>query len=77
MVYLVVVSQFLAFFAWYGGLARGGIARVGQLQQVQPLLTIAWASLLLGEVFDPWTIVVGLAVGVCVWLAQRARFALV
>jgi drug/metabolite transporter (DMT)-like permease len=75
MAYLVVVSQFIAFFAWYGGLARGGIARVGQLQQVQPLLTIVWSSLLLGELFDPWTIVVGIAVAVCVWLAQRARFA--
>jgi drug/metabolite transporter (DMT)-like permease len=75
MVYLVVVSQFLAFFAWYGGLSRGGIARIGQLQQVQPLLTIVWSSLLIGELFEPWTIAVGLAVGVCVWLAQRARFA--
>jgi drug/metabolite transporter (DMT)-like permease len=74
MLYVTVVSQFLGFFAWYGGLARGGIARVGQLQQVQPLLTLVWASLLLGEVFDPWTIAVGLAIGVFVWLAQRARF---
>ena len=75
MLYVTVISQFLGFFAWYGGLARGGIARVGQLQQVQPLLTLAWASLLLGEVFDPWTIVVGVAIAALVWLAQRARFA--
>jgi drug/metabolite transporter (DMT)-like permease len=74
MVYLTVISQFLAFFAWYGGLATGGIARVGQLQQVQPLLTLAWAALLLGEAFDPWTILVGVAIAVFVWLAQRARF---
>ena len=75
MAYLVVVSQFLGFFAWYGGLARGGIARVGQLQQVQPLLTFVWAALLLGEAFDPWMILVGVAIAGCVWLAQRARFA--
>jgi len=74
MVYVTLISQFLGFFAWYGGLAKGGIARVGQLQQIQPLLTLAWASLLLGEVFDPWTIVVGIAIAGCVWLAQRARF---
>jgi drug/metabolite transporter (DMT)-like permease len=74
MVYVTLISQFLGFFAWYGGLARGGIARVGQLQQIQPLLTLAWASLLLGEAFDPWTIVVGVAIAVFVWLAQRARF---
>ncbi|GAB3604933.1 DMT family transporter [Conyzicola nivalis] len=74
MVYVTLISQFLGFFAWYGGLARGGIARVGQLQQIQPLLTLVWASLLLGEAFDPWTIVVGIAIAVFVWLAQRARF---
>jgi drug/metabolite transporter (DMT)-like permease len=75
MVYVTLFSQFLGFFAWYGGLAKGGIARVGQLQQIQPLLTLAWAALLLGEVFDPWTILVGVVIAVFVWLAQRARFA--
>lgn len=75
MLYITVISQFLGFFAWYGGLARGGIARVGQLQQVQPLLTLAWAALILGEDFDPWTIVVGVAIAGLVWAAQRARFA--
>lgn len=74
MGYLIVVSQFLGFFAWYGGLARGGIARIGQVQQVQPLLTLAWASLLLGEAFNPWTIVVGVAIAALVAVAQRARF---
>jgi drug/metabolite transporter (DMT)-like permease len=73
--YVILVSQFLGFFAWYGGLARGGIARVGQVQQVQPLLTLAWAALLLGEAFSPWTIVVGVAISILVALAQRARFA--
>lgn len=72
--YVVLVSQFLGFFAWYGGLARGGIARIGQVQQVQPLLTLAWAALLLGEAFDPWTIVVGIAIAALVAIAQRARW---
>lgn len=74
MGYVTVVSQFLGFFAWYGGLARGGIARVGQVQQVQPLLTLLWSTLLLGEAFSPWTVVVGVAVAALVALAQRARF---
>jgi drug/metabolite transporter (DMT)-like permease len=74
MVYVTLISQFLGFFAWYGGLAKGGIARVGQLQQVQPLLTLVWAAVLLGEAFDPWTVVVGVTIAVFVWLAQRARF---
>ena len=40
-----VVSMFLAFFAWYAGLARGGVAKIGQVQLVQPLLTLGWAAL--------------------------------
>ena len=35
--------MFLGFFAWYAGLARGGVARVGQVQLAQPLLTVLWA----------------------------------
>ena len=35
--YVSIISQFLAFFAWYQGLAKGGVARVGQIQLLQPL----------------------------------------
>ncbi|WP_223884305.1 EamA family transporter [Micromonospora craniellae] len=38
--YLITVSMFLGFFAWYAGLARGGIAQVGQIQLAQPVLTL-------------------------------------
>lgn len=47
--YVAVVSMFLGFFAWYEGLAVGGIARVAQLQLAQPVLTLLWSALLLGE----------------------------
>lgn len=47
--YISVVSQFLGFFAWYHGLAIGGVSRVGQLQYVQPFLTILASWLLLSE----------------------------
>jgi drug/metabolite transporter (DMT)-like permease len=73
--YVVLISQFLGFFVWYAGLARGGIARIGQTQQVQPLLTLIWAAILLNEMLDPWIIVVGIAVTALVAIAQRARFA--
>jgi drug/metabolite transporter (DMT)-like permease len=29
--YVSAISMFLGFFAWYAGLARGGVARIGQL----------------------------------------------
>jgi drug/metabolite transporter (DMT)-like permease len=43
------VSMGLGFFAWYQGLADGGVARVGRLQLAQPALTLGWSALLLGE----------------------------
>jgi drug/metabolite transporter (DMT)-like permease len=47
--YIGVVSMFLGFFAWYAGLARAGIARGGQIQLAQPVLSLIWAWPMLGE----------------------------
>lgn len=47
--YVSGVSMFLGFFAWYEGLARGGVAQIGRLQLAQPVLTLGWSALLLGE----------------------------
>src|SRR5882724_5817545 len=47
--YAGIVSMFLGSVAWYEGLAAGGIARVGQLNLVQPLVALGWAAVLLGE----------------------------
>lgn len=51
--YVSVFSMFLGFFAWYRGLALGGITRVGQVQLIQAFLTILWSGLLLGEALTP------------------------
>jgi drug/metabolite transporter (DMT)-like permease len=71
--YVSVVSMFLGFFAWYRGLALGGIARVGQVQLIQPVLTLAWAVLLLGETVDLPTLIAALLVVATVALGRRAR----
>ncbi|MEV1175367.1 DMT family transporter [Nonomuraea sp. NPDC049784] len=71
--YVSLVSMFLGFFPWYAGLAKGGIARAGQTQLTQPLLTLLWAWVLMGERFGPETVVAALAVLVCVAITQRAR----
>jgi drug/metabolite transporter (DMT)-like permease len=47
--YVSVFSMFLGFFAWNKGLALGGIAKVGQIQLLQPFVAIAAAALVLGE----------------------------
>jgi hypothetical protein len=49
MAWVSIISMGVGFFAWYQGLATGGVARVGRLQLAQPALTLVWAALLLGE----------------------------
>lgn len=60
--YVSVGSMLLGFAAWYHGLAVGGIARVGQLQLLQPFLTIVASAALLGETLSADTVVVALLV---------------
>lgn len=71
--YLGVVSMFLGFFAWYHGLAIGPLAQVSQVQLVQPVLSICWAGLLLGETLTWTTITGGVAVILCAGAAVRVR----
>lgn len=71
--YLAVVSMFLGFFAWYRGLALGPMAQVSQVQLAQPVLTIAWAALLLGEQLTWQVLLGGAAVIGCAATAVTSR----
>lgn len=69
--WIAVMSSFLGFAFWYRGLAEGGIARVSQLQVLQPLLGLLWAWLLLGEPMDALALAAAAAVVFCVWRGLR------
>ncbi len=71
--YLAVVSMFLGFFAWYRGLAIGPMAQVSQVQLVQPVLSILWAALFLGESLTWPTVIGGAVVILCAAIAVRIR----
>lgn len=71
--YVSAVSMFAGFIAWYAGLGRSGVARAGQLQLGQPVLTLCWSALLLGERLDLLTGATALAVLVSVVATQRSR----
>lgn len=71
--YLAVVSMFLGFFAWYRGLAIGPMSSVSQTQLVQPVLSIAWAALILHEHITWQTVLGGAAVILCAGIAVRVR----
>jgi drug/metabolite transporter (DMT)-like permease len=71
--YVSVVSMFLGFFAWYRGLALGGIASVGQVQLLQPFLTIFASALLLGESVDAATFLAAALVIASIAVGRQAR----
>jgi drug/metabolite transporter (DMT)-like permease len=60
--YVCVFSMFIGFFFWYRGMALGGVARVGQVQLVQPFLTLLGATLILGEALEWATVLFAIAV---------------
>ena len=70
--YISSVSAWSGFFAWYRGLALGGIARVSQLQLLQPFLTLLASALLLGEQITLVAIGFALAIVACVAIGRRA-----
>ncbi len=46
---LAVITMYIANFFWYQGLSIGGIAKVGQLLLLQPLITLFVSGLFFGE----------------------------
>ena len=71
LAYVSLFSMLIGFVFWYRGLAQGGIARVGQLQLLQPLFGLALAAGLLGEAVSPAMLGVTVAVILCVAGARR------
>jgi drug/metabolite transporter (DMT)-like permease len=69
--YAAVFSMWLGFFAWYRGLALGGLVRVSQVQLVQPFLGLLFAVPVLGEQLDAVTVAFALAVIVVVFVGKR------
>ncbi|MFJ6721557.1 DMT family transporter [Streptomyces sp. NPDC091259] len=73
MAYIAAVSQFGGFVVWYKGMGLIGVARASQLQLAQPLLTLVWAVLLLGEHITPAVPLTAAIVLTCIVVTQRAR----
>ena len=71
LLYVGLFSMWLGFFAWYGGLAMGGIVRVSQVQLVEPFLALLFDVPVLGERLDPVTLGFALAVIGVVFVSRR------
>jgi drug/metabolite transporter (DMT)-like permease len=72
-VYVGLVSMYIGFFFWYRGLALGGVARVGQVQLLQPFLTLVGAYFLLGEPITAMNVGFAVSVLAVVVLGKKTR----
>jgi drug/metabolite transporter (DMT)-like permease len=73
LLYVAVFSQWIGFFAWNAGLATGGIARVSQVQLLQPFITFALAACFNGETITPQILLFAAAVVATVAISTRTR----
>ncbi|MFK0172159.1 DMT family transporter [Streptomyces sp. NPDC090306] len=73
MLYVAAVSQFAGFVVWYRGMALAGVARASQLQLAQPLVSLLWSALLVGERVPPVAPIAAAVVVLCILTTQRAR----
>ncbi|MEU2792215.1 DMT family transporter [Streptomyces sp. NPDC007100] len=72
LLWLSFGSQFLGLVVWYRGMALIGVSKASQLQLAQPLMTLVWSVLLLGEQLPLAAPVAAVAVLVCIAVTQRA-----
>jgi drug/metabolite transporter (DMT)-like permease len=71
--YLAFITQLAGFFAWFAGLAMGGVARVGQVQQLQIFSTLIASGIILDEMLDPELWAFAVFIVVCVAILARLR----
>ncbi|MEO6842426.1 MAG: DMT family transporter [Bradyrhizobium sp.] len=73
LLYVAVFSQWIGFFAWNAGMAMGGIARVSQVQLLQPFITFVLAAFINGETITLQIVLFALAVVATVAISTRTR----
>jgi drug/metabolite transporter (DMT)-like permease len=73
LLYVALFSQWIGFFAWNAGMAMGGIARVSQVQLLQPFITFALASFFNGETITLQIVLFAAAVVATVAISTRTR----
>src|SRR6202008_388707 len=73
LLYVALFSQWIGFFAWNAGMAMGGIARVSQIQLLQPFVTFALAAFFNGETITWQVVAFATAVVATVAISTRTR----
>lgn len=73
LLYVALFSQWIGFFAWNAGMAMSGIARVSQVQLLQPFITFALAAYFNDETITPQILLFAAAVVATVAISARTR----
>ena len=73
LLYVALFSQWIGFFAWNAGMAMAGIARVSQMQLLQPFVTFGLAAVFNGETITPQIVLFAAAVVATVAISTRTR----
>ena len=71
LLYVALFSQWIGFFAWNAGMAMGGIARVSQVQLLQPFVTFALAAFFNDETITLQIVLFAAAVVATVAISTR------
>ncbi|MDJ0745942.1 MAG: DMT family transporter [Xenococcaceae cyanobacterium MO_167.B27] len=71
--YLGIISMLLGFFAWYKALKIGGIAKISQLQLLQPFITVVVSYFLFVEQISTTMILVLMIVILCINWTRTAK----
>lgn len=74
VLYLGLLSMFIGNCLWSIALSKGGIAKIGQLQFLQPFMTIFISFWLLSEIITKEMILFASTVTLVVIIGQRQRF---
>ena len=73
LTYVGLFSMFIGFFFWYKGIAIGGITRVGQVQLIQPFLTIVGAYFLTNEKITTLNILFAFMVLIVIIIGRKTK----
>lgn len=71
LVYISLLGYLLGMYPWYAGMTLGGVARVGQMQLLQPFMTLALAGLFFGEQVPMTFWLFAGILSVVVWFGRR------
>ena len=73
LLYVALFSQWIGFFAWNAGMAMGGIARVSQVQLLQPFVVFALAAVFNDETITLQIVLFAAGVVATVAISTRTR----